>query len=208
MDKKTVLIVDDHTLIRDTWAKLLGFDSRFSVVGNTGDGNEAVEIAKEKHPELVLLDINMSPLNGFEVLKLVRKFSPGSKVIAVSMHAQPAYAKKMLNGGAKGYVTKNSSSDELLQAIDLVLNGQSYICKEVKEILVNQSIDADKGNSSLTEKELEVIAYLKQGLSSKEIAAELFITTKTVEVHRHNILKKLKLKNAAALMQYVYQQGL
>ncbi len=108
MGKITVLIVDDHTLIRETWSFLLGRNENFEVIAEVGDGQKAIDIARDKRPNIVLLDINMTPLNGFDVLKMIRKQSPGSKVIAVSMHSQPAYAKKMLRMGAKGYITKNS----------------------------------------------------------------------------------------------------
>ncbi len=94
MGKITVLIVDDHTLIRETWSFLLGRNENFEVIAEVGDGQRAIDIARDKRPNIVLLDINMTPLNGFDVLKMVRKQSPGSKVIAVSMHSQPAYAKK------------------------------------------------------------------------------------------------------------------
>lgn len=150
----------------------------------------------------------MAPVTGFEVLNLIRKFSPASKVIAVSMHSQPVYAKKMMKGGAKGYVTKNSSSDELLQAINCVLDGQVYVCHEVKDKPARQSFTDKETDIVLTERELEVIGCLKEGLSLKEIAPKLFITPKTVEVHRHNILKKLKVKNPAAVIQYANENGI
>lgn len=102
MAKITVLIVDDHTLIRETWSFLLGRNENFEVIAEVGDGQRAIDIARDKRPNIVLLDINMTPLNGFDVLKMIRKQSPGSKVIAVSMHSQPAYAKKMLRMERKG----------------------------------------------------------------------------------------------------------
>ena len=133
MGKITVLIVDDHTLIRETWSFLLGRNENFEVIAEVGDGQKAIDIARDKRPNIVLLDINMTPLNGFDVLKMIRKQSPGSKVIAVSMHSQPAYAKKMLRMGAKGYITKNSPRQEMLDAILDVNNGNTYICQEVKK---------------------------------------------------------------------------
>jgi two-component system, NarL family, invasion response regulator UvrY len=158
-----------------------------------------------------LLDINMTPLNGFDVLKMIRKLSPGSKVIAVSMHSQPAYAKKMLRLGAKGYVTKNSPRQEMVDAIMDVYNGNTYICQEVKNILSDQMLGEDEaavGLNQLSEREIEVINQIRDGLSSKEIADRLGISIKTVEVHRHNILKKLKVKNTASLINYINSTGL
>ena len=153
----------------------------------------------------------MTPLNGFDVLKMIRKQSPGSKVIAVSMHSQPAYAKKMLRMGAKGYVTKNSPRQEMLDAILDVNNGNTYICQEVKNILSDQMLseeDNTTGLNQLSEREIEVINQIRDGLSSKEIADRLDISIKTVEVHRHNILKKLKVKNTASLINYINSSGL
>jgi len=210
MAKISIMIVDDHTLIRETWSFLLGRDENFEVIAEVGDGEQAVEIAKQKRPNIVLLDINMVPLNGFDILKLIRKFSPGSKVIAVSMHSQPAYAKKMLRLGAKGYVTKNSPRQEMIDAIKDVNNGNIYICQEVKNILSDQMLGEDEGTglNQLSEREIEVINQIKDGHSSKEIADRLGISIKTVEVHRHNILKKLKVKNTASLINFINSTGL
>jgi len=210
MAKISIMIVDDHTLIRETWSFLLGRDENFDVIAEVGDGEQAVEIAKQKRPNIVLLDINMVPLNGFDILKLIRKFSPGSKVIAVSMHSQPAYAKKMLRLGARGYVTKNSPRQEMIDAINDVNEGNIYICQEVKNILSDQMLGEDEGGglNLLSEREIEVINQIKDGLSSKEIADKLGISIKTVEVHRHNILKKLKVKNTASLINFINSTGL
>ena len=211
MSKISIMIVDDHTLIREAWSFLLGRSEEFEVIAEVGDGQQAIEIARDKRPNIVLLDINMSPLNGFDVLKMVRKLSPGSKVIAVSMHSQPAYAKKMLRLGAKGYVTKNSPRKEMLDAIQTVNDGQVYICQEVKNILSDQMMNEEEngdGLNQLSEREIEVINLIREGLSSKEIADKLGISIKTVEVHRHNILKKLKVKNTASLINYINASGL
>lgn len=205
------MIVDDHTLIRETWSFLLGRNENFEVIAELGDGQKAIDIARDKRPQIVLLDINMAPLNGFDVLKMIRKLSPGSKVIAVSMHSQPAYAKKMLRLGAKGYVTKNSPKQEMLDAIAEVNKGNIYICQEVKNILSDQMLgeeDTSTGLNQLSEREIEVINQIRDGLSSKEIADKLGISIKTVEVHRHNILKKLKVKNTASLINYINSSGL
>jgi two-component system invasion response regulator UvrY len=211
MSRISILIVDDHTLIRETWSFLLGRNEDFEVIAEVGDGQRAIEIARDKRPNIVLLDINMAPLNGFDILKMIRKLSPGSKVIAVSMHSQPSYAKKMLRLGARGYVTKNSPRQEMLDAIREVYGGQTYICQEVKNIISVQMLGEDEatpGLNQLSEREIEVINLIRDGLSSKEIATKLNIAIKTVEVHRHNILKKLKVKNTASLINYINASGL
>ncbi len=205
------MIVDDHTLIRETWSFLLSRNESFEVIAEVGDGQQAIELARDKRPNIILLDINMAPLNGFDILKMIRKLSPGSKVIAVSMHSQPSYAKKMLRLGARGYVTKNSPRQEMLDAINEVFSGQIYICQEVKNIISVQMLGDDEntpGLNQLSEREIEVINLIRDGLSSKEIATKLNIAIKTVEVHRHNILKKLKVKNTASLINYINASGL
>ena len=210
MKKVSIMIVDDHTLIRETWSFLLGKNENFDVVAECGDGERAIELARDKRPDVVLLDINMAPMSGFDVLKMIRKYSPGSKIIGVSMHSQPAYAKKMLRLGAKGYVTKNSPRQEMLEAIAEVSNNHIYICQEVKNILSEQMLNGDQVNpdiNNLSDREMQIVRSLKEGLSSKEIASGLNISLKTVEVHRHNILKKLKLKNTVSLINFINSQA-
>lgn len=133
MEKVTILLVDDHKLIRDSWSFILNSDPRFTVIGETSSGEEAIQIAAQKKPEIILMDVNMSPVNGFDATKQIQKISPESKVIAVSMHTMPAYAKRMLQLGAMGYVTKNSSKEEMIAAIIEVSEGKKYICEEVKK---------------------------------------------------------------------------
>jgi DNA-binding NarL/FixJ family response regulator len=205
MESISILIADDHKLIRDTWSFILNTDQRFKVVAECCNGEEAIEQAKNKRPQIVLMDINMTPVSGLEATKQIRKVSPGSRIIGVSMHSQPAYAKKMLQIGARGYVTKNSSREEMFKAILEVHNGNRYICDEVKNIISEQIMDdgPSQGINSLSERELQIVKLIKEGFSSKEISSQLNISLKTVEVHRHNILKKLNLKNSAALVNYI-----
>ncbi|HMC85775.1 MAG TPA: response regulator transcription factor [Chitinophagaceae bacterium] len=206
MAKITILIADDHKLIRETWTYILNSDDRFEVVAECGDAEQAVELAKELAPNIILMDINMPPFNGFEATEQIRKVSPESKIIGVSMHSQPAYAKKMLQVGARGYVTKNSSKEEMFNAITEVYNGNKYVCDEIKTIISDQLLDDNNDTpsiNSLTEREMQIIHHIREGHSSKEIATQLDISLKTVEVHRHNILKKLKLKNSASLVNFI-----
>lgn len=211
MEKISIIIADDHKLIRDTWSYILNNDERFEVLAECSNGEEAVEMAKQFRPRILLMDINMSPINGIEATQLVRKFAPATRVIGVSMHSQPAYVKKMLKIGASGYVTKNSPIEEMITAIIEVDHGNRYICNEVKNILSEQMFEEDgegTGINALSNRELDVIKLIKEGMSSKEISKSLNISLKTVEVHRHNILKKLNLKNSASLVNYINTSGL
>jgi two-component system invasion response regulator UvrY len=202
MENISILIVDDHKLIRETWHELLGTAGNIDIVGACGDGDTAVQLAKSTRPNIVLLDINMMPMNGIEVLKMIRKVSPGSRSIVVSMHSEPAYAKKLLRLGAKGFVTKNSPRDELLEAINSVWKGNIFVCAELQK---NLDEDMAKNNTNLSHinclsgRELQVLELLCAGSTSKDIAAALTIAIKTVDVHRYNILKKMKEKNMVSL---------
>lgn len=211
MKKITILIVDDHQLIRDSWSFILSSDGRFEVAGALSNAEEAIEFVRLHHPDIVLMDVNMTPINGFEATKRIREVSAVSKVIGVSMHTMPAYAKKMMQCGARGYITKNSSKDEMLDAITEVYNGKEYICQEVKNILAAQQLSDTGGKADinlLSRRELDIAKLIRDGLSSKEIAQKLDISLKTVEVHRYNILKKLNLPNSAALVNVVNQSGI
>jgi two-component system invasion response regulator UvrY len=206
MEKLTILIADYHTLVRETWSFILNTDERFQVIAESGSGEDAVEQAKRLHPDIVIMDINLPGMNGIEATQLIRKYSPASKILGVSLHTQPTYARKMIQKGAMGYVTKNSSREEMFKAILEIQAGRRYICDEIKNILSDQVINGDDpqtGLNSLSQREIEIINYIKKGFSSKEIAESLDISVKTVEVHRYNVLKKLNLKNSAALVNYI-----
>lgn len=206
MEKISILIADDHTLVRETWSFILNTDERFKVVAESGSGEDAVQLAEQLHPNVVIMDINLPGINGIEATQLIRQCSPTSKILGVSLHTQPTYARKMMQKGAMGYVTKNSSREEMFKAILEIQSGKKYICEEIKNILSEQVIngeDQPTGLNALSQREIEIISFIKRGFSSKEIADTLRISVKTVEVHRYNILKKLNLKNAAALVNFV-----
>ncbi len=206
MEKITILIADDHALIRETWSYMLNTDPRFKVIGESPTGENAVELAKKLRPNVVIMDINLPGMSGIEATQLIRKFAPGSKVLGVSLHTQPAYARKMMQKGAMGYVTKNSSCDEMIKAIVEVYNKRKYVCTEIRSIQSEQEVSGDdqhSGLNALSRREIEIIGFIKKGYSSKEIAGALKISIKTVEVHRYNTLKKLNLKNSAAMVNYI-----
>lgn len=206
MKKITLVIVDDHKLLREMWRQIFAGSPEIEVVGESGEFNDAIELIKIKRPDIVLLDINLPPASGMDAVPLIRKLTPGTKIIGVSTHSQPVYARKMLQLGAKGYVTKNSSSKEILEAIKEVMNGKTYICQEIKDI-ISDMVFSNKNTfhdaQTLSLREIEIIQFIKQGFSSKQIAANLHISVRTVEVHRRNILQKLNLKNTTSLINYI-----
>jgi two-component system invasion response regulator UvrY len=207
--KISIMLVDDHTLIRESWRALIATIENMEIVAECGDGRLAGELAKNARPDIVLLDLNMQPMNGFEVLTVIRKLSPLSKIIGLSMRSEPVIAKKLLRSGAKGYLTKNSPRHEMIDAINEVNKGNSYICQEVQTLLSLQTSDNKPPDiNCLSASELQLLRLLSDGDTSKEIAEKSGITVKTVEVHRHNILKKLKLKNTTALICYVHSHAI
>ena len=206
MEKITVLIVDDHTLVRETWSEILNSDPRFTVVAQAGNADQAIEFAKKLRPKIIVMDINLPGMNGIDATHEILKNSPESKVLGVSMHTQPAYARKMMQNGASGYVTKNSSRQEMFEALIEIHKGNKYVCDEIKNNLSDQMVtgnDPQKNVNSLSHREIEIVSLIQKGLSSKEIADMLFVSVKTIEVHRYNVLRKLNLKNAAALVNFV-----
>lgn len=201
-----IIIIDDHMLVREAWRMLLNNNPRFSVVAESGEAEQGVELCRQHRPDIVLLDINLPGMNGLEAAPLIKKYAPDTKIIAVSLHTQVTYVKKMMQSGASGYVTKNSHRDEMIEALIEVYGGRKYVCKEIKEIMAEGMMNRKTEEidiNALSTRELQIINLIRNGLSSKEIAKASFITVKTVEVHRYNILKKLHLKNAAALVNYI-----
>jgi two-component system invasion response regulator UvrY len=200
----TILIADDHKLVRDSLSYILKTDTRFEIIAECQNGEEAVEEARRLRPHVVMMDINLPGISGIEATRLIRKYSPITKILAVSLHTQPTYVRKIMQSGASGYVSKNSNRQEMSKAIEEILKGNKYICNSIKDILAEQMLD-DKpsGVHSLTVREVQIISFLKEGHSSKEIATKLNLATKTVEVHRYNILKKLELKNVAELVDFI-----
>jgi hypothetical protein len=212
MNKKiTIVIFDDHNLVAEMWSELINSDERFAVVAICNDTTEkSIEVVKTKRPDIVIMDINIQPISGIDATKLIKKESPGSKVIGVSMHNQPSFAKRMLKNGALGYVTKSSQKSEMFEALVSVNGGKVFVCKEIQENLSKMVFEDDDTPdiSKLSEREIEVLKHIQNGLSSKEIAEKLFLSTRTIEVHRSNILKKLNLKNTASLLKFIHNSSL
>ena len=206
MQPISLLIIDDHTLIRQTWSFILNADPRFSVIGETGSAEEGIELCRQLKPDIIMLDINLPKMNGIAALPTFLKNDPDVKVLGVSLHDKPLYVKRMMQAGAMGYITKNSHRQEMIHALLEIAKGKKYICDEIKDIL-SESILKGKDEvsliHSLSNREIEIIDMIKKGLSSREIAEEAYISVKTVEVHRYNILKKLNLKNSAELVNFM-----
>ncbi len=210
-DSIRVMIVDDHKLLRETWVRLLSSEQGITIVGEAGDVETAIAKVTELRPDVLILDINLQGSSGIDAVPKLRKISPGTRIIAATSHNELAYVKKMMQLGAAGYVTKNSSGTEMLEAIEAVMQGKKYLCTEVKDLLASQVIHGDPdmpGVQHLSIREKEIISMIRDGDSSNEIGVALNISARTVEVHRRNILKKLDLRNTASLINYINKTDL
>ena len=211
MTKKIrIIIADDHLLIAETWATLINMDPEFEVVKVYDNTKSLIDEITDVKPDIAILDININPFSGIEATKMIKKLAPGTKIIGVSMHNQPSFAKKMIRNGATGYVTKNSNKVEMYDAIRAVMKGEKYICAEIQRNITNQLLVDEDDNklSKLTEREIEIIKLIKNGSTNKEIAETLFLSPRTVETHRARILKKLGLKNSLSLVKYINESFL
>jgi DNA-binding NarL/FixJ family response regulator len=179
-------------------------------VGEVASGEEAVAMTQATNPDVVMLDIHLGGMDGLETTKQIRASSPNSKIIGVSLHNQSFFVRGMMKNGASGYVTKNSSSEEMFNAIITVFEGKTFICDEIKSILSRQMICEDQppGLELLSKREMQIISLIKKGMTSKSMAAPLGISSKTVEVHRYKIMKKLKMKNVASLVDFINKSPL
>lgn len=212
MKKIKIYLVDDHRMMLDMWNSLLGMDSRFTVVGISTEGAQALEEIKVKLPNVVLMDISMPGISGIDLTRSIKEKYPLTQILAVSMHTNVVTIKQILSAGASGYMSKTSSFDEMVEAILAVYEGKHYIAADIKNLIADQLLSENEDNTlkrinSLTKRELEIISMIRDGLSSHDIAQKLFISQRTVEVHRYNIFKKLNVSNVVSMMKVINQQA-
>ena len=205
-----VLLVDDHRIFRESLRILLAQMPNILVVGEAGDGQEAINLARQLFPDIVCMDIGMPGINGIKATRELRTVCPAVKVIALSTHADNVYVMDMMAAGASGYVTKAESGQELLRAIEAVGNGHQYLCTSITDIATRVLVNQRPGRTHelLGDRERQVLCLVAKGMSSQQIAAQLDIATGTVEVHRRNIMRKLDLHNAVDLTRYVITSGM
>jgi len=209
MKQISILIADNYTLLRQTLSYVLGSHPLFEVVGECANGEDAIEMVKTLRPAVIVMGINLVSADSTEVLKQLKKYSPCSRILCVCQYTQPSYFRKIMRAGALGYITKNSSREEMCTAIQQIFTGMKFICTEMKNILCNNFIEKDDNAANITSlsvRELEIINYIRKGMSSKEIAGNMHIAAKTIEVHRSNILRKLHVKNSASLINFINHQ--
>ncbi len=206
MNKIQILITDSFKLNRENLSFVLNADTRFRVMAECSAPEEAMEVAKSISPDIILMSIKYPLLSELEVTIQMHSQLPATVIIGISENPQPSFAKKIMQRGIRGVVTKNSSRDEIIKAILEVSQGKKYVCAEVRNIITEQHFSDEPDNAdpnSLTRREVQIIGFIKSGMSSKEMASGLGISLRTVQAHRYNILKKLKLRNSASLVNYV-----
>jgi DNA-binding NarL/FixJ family response regulator len=208
---QTILIADDHTLIRDGLRALLEREG-FQVVGEAEDGRAAVKLAKQLQPDIVITDIGMPGLNGVEATRQICAEAPGAKVLALSMHAESRFVIGILEAGASGYLLKDAAFEELSAAIHVLLKDQIYLSPAIAGVVVERSLrrldtDPRPSQAKLSKREHEVLQLIAEGKSTKEIAALLFVSVKTVETHRKQIMDKLGIYTVAELTKYAIREG-
>lgn len=212
--RKKVVIAEDHKLFREGLKALLASNGALEVVAEAADGLEAISYVKKHLPELLLLDLSMPRLNGISVIKNLRVQFPDLKILIVTIHESDQYVLDTFKAGANGYCIKDASREELLMAIDSVLDGKTFISPGIAEEVMEGYLSGQKTLKeksdweTITQREKEVLKLLAEGYMNKEIGDLLNISTKTVEKHRANIMNKLDLHNAAALTAYAIEQGL
>jgi two-component system nitrate/nitrite response regulator NarL len=200
-----IMLVDDHPVVREGLRSILASFEEVVVAGEAGSGREAITVARELRPDVVVMDISMPEMSGIEATAALRRELPEVKVLALSMHDNLAYIKQSLAAGARGYILKDSAPKDLVQAISNVHCGTMPISPQAASILVGQP----KGGSStdLTPRETEVLRYIARGYTNKEIGAALGVGVRTVETHRENLIEKTGLSSVAELTRYAINHG-
>jgi DNA-binding NarL/FixJ family response regulator len=213
-NKIKVIVADDHQIVRDGLCSLLEKESDLEIIGTVEDGRSTLKMVEELKPDVVIMDVSMPTLNGIESTRQIVHAFPGVKVIALSMHDDRRFVINMLKAGASGYLIKDCAFKELTKAIHVVVRkGKIYLSPEISDIVVNNYVTGPAGPESLiyaalTPREREVLQLVCEGKTSGQIAASLFVSVKTVECHRSQLMHKLKINNLADLVKYAIQEGL
>lgn len=212
MDKISIIIVDDHKIVRDGIHSLLLGNQLMEIIGEAADGYELLELMKERSPDVLLLDVSMPGMSGIEITKVVKRDYPETGVLILTANEDKYTLTSALKAGALAYLSKDTSKEELTEAIAKVSSGKHYLGSQMhRSVLESLTLGSDTGSNrdeDLTDREKDIIKLFAEGYSYKQIAEKLFISVRTVESHKKNILDKLQLGNTIDLVKYAIQNGL
>lgn len=208
-----ILVADDHKVFREGIISLLQHIPELCVVAEAGTAEEAISETEKHHPNLVLMDITMGDSNGIEATEILKNNFPGLNVLVLTMHDEYSYISKVLKAGASGYILKDAGKDELISAIRAVASGNTFFSQRVsssilRNLLPNEKIKQEKKGVALTKREIEILKLITEEYSNTQIAAKLFISARTVDTHRRNLLEKIGVKNTAGLVKYAIKHGI
>lgn len=209
--RHTVLLVDDQSIFLDGIESLLERWANVDVIGKAYNGSSALELVKTHKPDLVLMDINMPHMDGIEATKRIRKASPDTRVIVLSMYGHREFVLELMDSGVGGYLLKTASKEELMEAIRTVADGKQYIAQELRALAAQPDRNTDREGElkygPLTSREVQVVKLILQERTTQEIADALFLSVPTIETHRRNIFHKLDCRNIAGLVKYAMERG-
>lgn len=208
-----VLIVDDHEIMREGMSALLRKYSEFEVVGQAADGRQALGMTEQLRPDIVIMDVGMPNLNGIDATKQLVSLHSGVKVMALSTHSDGAVVAKMIKAGASGYMLKESAFEELVEGLNTLLEGKTFLCNKISKVVFSEYVGMVtnpkvKNGDGLTNREREVLQLVAEGHTTREIAKVLELSTKTIDSHREHIMEKLGIRNIAGLTKYAIREGL
>ena len=208
-----IVIAEDHTILRQGLRALLSSDPDFEIVGEAEDGRVAVRLVETLSPDLLLMDLSMPRMTGMEAITEIKKRSPATKIVVLTVHKGEEYILSALKAGADGYVLKDAGHDELVTALKNVLAGKRYLSPDISEKVIGGYLEGKRSLKAapwdtLTQREREILKLIAEGYKNKEIAEHLFISLKTVEKHRSNLMRKLDLHNTAALTAFAMEKGI
>jgi two-component system response regulator NreC len=212
--KVRIVIAEDHTILREGLRSLLSSNPIFEIVGEAEDGREAIRCVEKFKPDLILTDLSMPRMNGMEAIKEIKKESPATKVLVLTVHRAEEYILAAFRAGADGYLLKDSTHSELVMAVKKVLSGKPYISPEISDKVIEGYLEGKKTLKSrtswetLTRREREILKLIAEGYKNKQIAEDLCISVKTVEKHRANLMEKLDLHNIQALTTFALERGI
>ena len=212
MDTKIVL-ADDHQIVRDGIRKLIDATEGMTVVGEAADGREAVEHCVSLTPDVILLDVGLPGMNGVEAARQIHEQVPGTRIVALSMLSEASYVRRMFQAGASGYLLKDCAFDELVQALNAVAAGKTYVSPSISGVVLDDYLKdvrpaGSEQLSRLTPREREVLQLMAEGRATKQIAGDLFVSVKTIETHRQNLMRKLEIFSIAELTKFALREGL